>query len=83
MAKKSKAARRASRTNASPSTVVARPVAAPTPRPAAVSGVSGGRRPFEREFNPDYTYVFKDLKRIGTLAGTFFVLLIVLSFFLK
>ena len=82
MSKKSKAARRASRTNASPSTV-ARPVAAPTQKPVAVSGVSGGRRPFEREFNPDYTYVFKDLKRIGTLAGTFFVLLIVLSFFLK
>jgi len=27
--------------------------------------------------------VIKDLKRIGTLAGTFFALLIVLSFFLK
>jgi hypothetical protein len=80
MAKKSKASRRASRTNASTSTTVARPVAASTPRPAAVSG---SRRPFEREFNPDYTHVFKDLKRIGALASTFFVLLIVLSFFLK
>lgn len=44
---------------------------------------SGGSRPFEREFNPDYTPVIKDLKRIGTLAGTFFVILIALSFFLK
>jgi hypothetical protein len=35
------------------------------------------------EFNPDYTTVKKDLRRIGTLAGTFFALLIVLSFFLK
>ena len=35
-----------------------------------------------REFNPDYSYVIKDLKRIGTLAGIFFVVLIVLSFFL-
>lgn len=35
------------------------------------------------EFNPDYTYVIKDLKRIGTLAGTFFVILIVLSFIIK
>jgi len=35
------------------------------------------------EFDPDYTYVKKDLVRIGTLAGSFFVLLIVLSFILK
>ena len=35
------------------------------------------------EFNPDYTYVKKDLARIGTLAGFFIVILIVLSFVLK
>ncbi len=35
------------------------------------------------EFNPDYADVKKDLTRIGTLAGFFVVLLIVLSFFLK
>ncbi len=35
------------------------------------------------EFNPDYTYVKKDLSHIGTLAGFFFVALIVLSFFLR
>ncbi len=35
------------------------------------------------EFNPDYTYVKKDLSRIGMLAGFFFVALIVLSFFLR
>ena len=35
------------------------------------------------EFNPDYTMVKKDLARIGVLAGTFFVALIVLSFFIK
>lgn len=35
------------------------------------------------EFNPDYTYVKRDLSRIGTLAGVFFVALIVLSFFLR
>jgi hypothetical protein len=34
-------------------------------------------------FNPDYSQTIKDLKRIGTLAGTFFVVLIVLSFFLR
>lgn len=35
------------------------------------------------EFNPDYTYVVKDLKRIGVLAGSFFVILIALSFILN
>jgi len=35
------------------------------------------------EFNPDYSYVKKDLKRIGILAGSFFVVLVVLSFFLR
>jgi hypothetical protein len=35
------------------------------------------------EFNPDYTHVIRDLKRIGILAGSFFGLLIVLSFFIK
>ena len=40
-------------------------------------------RSSEREFNPDYTYVEKDLRRIGVLAGTFLVILVVLSFFLN
>jgi hypothetical protein len=35
------------------------------------------------EFNPDYTHVKRDLTRIGTLAGFFIVVLIVLSFLLK
>jgi hypothetical protein len=35
------------------------------------------------EFNPDYSYVRKDLVRIGSLAGFFIVALIVLSFFLR
>lgn len=35
------------------------------------------------EFNPDYTPVIKDLKRIGILAGSFFVILVALSFFLR
>jgi hypothetical protein len=33
------------------------------------------------EFNPDYTIIKRDLKRIGLLAGTFFVILIVLAIF--
>lgn len=35
------------------------------------------------EFNPDYTHVKRDLSRIGVLAGSFFVILVALSFFLK
>ena len=35
------------------------------------------------EFNPDYTYVKRDLKRIGTLAGFFVAVLVILSFFLR
>lgn len=32
------------------------------------------------EFNPDYTYVVKNLKKIGIMAICFIVFLIVLSF---
>ena len=39
--------------------------------------------PSSTEFNPDYTHVKRDLGRIGILAGSFFVALIVLSFFIK
>lgn len=35
------------------------------------------------DFNPDYSTIKTELKRIGVLAGGFFVLLIVLSFFIK
>ncbi len=35
------------------------------------------------EFNPDYSQTKTDLKRIGILAGSFFVVLIALSFILK
>jgi hypothetical protein len=35
------------------------------------------------EFNPDYTHVKRDLRRIGVLAGSFFAILIALSFYLK
>lgn len=39
--------------------------------------------PSRSEFNPDYSDVKKDLTRIGSLAGFFIVVLIVISFFLK
>jgi len=35
------------------------------------------------DFNPDYSQTIKDLKRIGVLAGSFFVVLIIISFFLR
>lgn len=45
--------------------------------------VSVTSSPSRGEFNPDYSDVKKDLTRIGTLAGFFIVVLIVISFFLK
>jgi hypothetical protein len=49
-------------------------------RTTSVSMASSSR---STEFNPDYTYVKRDLSRIGILAGSFFVALIILSFFLR
>jgi hypothetical protein len=52
---------------------------------AAAPARSFSRRPASSapaEFNPDYTYIIKDLKRIATLAGTFFAILIALAFIL-
>lgn len=50
-----------------------------TKRTTTVSMTPSGSR---TEFNPDYSAVKKDLARIGTLAGFFIAVLIVLSFFL-
>lgn len=49
---------------------------------AEMASSGSGSRGIDRNFNPDYSYVIKDLKRIGLLAGFFFGVLIVLSFFL-
>ena len=72
---------------------VSQSAARPTPANAAASASAStpveksASSPFSRrgvaEFNPNYDYVIKDLKRIGVLAGSFFVILIVLSFFLN
>jgi hypothetical protein len=35
-----------------------------------------------REFNPDYSYVKKDLRQIGIMAVAFITILVVLSFVL-
>jgi len=34
----------------------------------------------KRDFNPDYSHVRKDLRRIGVIAGSLLAVLIVLSF---
>jgi hypothetical protein len=54
---------------------------AATNKPAA--SASPVARTSSTEFKPDYSYVKKDLTRIGILAGSFFVILVVLSFFLR
>jgi hypothetical protein len=53
--------------------------------PSGSSGSMVGQRRFTGavEFKPDYSHVVSDLKRIGILAGSFFVILVVLSFVLK
>jgi hypothetical protein len=53
--------------------------------PSATTTITsnGGRTTPDREFSPDYTHVTNDLKRIGILAGSFFVILIALSFIIK
>jgi len=53
----------------------------PTPTAAPASRVTSASK--SEEFNPDYSFVRKDLKRIGTLAGIFLTVLVVLSFFLR
>jgi len=47
------------------------------------TSVSMTSTPSRTEFNPDYTYVKRDLARIGMLAGFFVTVLVVLSFFLR
>ena len=47
------------------------------------SPLSSPRRSTTDEFNPDYSYVKKDLRRIGALAGSFLAILLILSFFLR
>jgi hypothetical protein len=54
----------------------------PAESASRTAGFASSARSTDKEFNPDYSYVVKDLKRIGTLAGIFFAVLIALSFIL-
>ena len=51
-------------------------------RTAGSYASSAGSQPLSRDFDPDYTHVITDLRRIGILAGSFFVVLVILSFIL-
>jgi hypothetical protein len=54
------------------------------PRGTASSSTSAKRSLGKgKDFEQDYAYVIKDLKRIGILAGTFVIILIALSFILR
>jgi hypothetical protein len=59
------------------------PISMVSPAGIKAAGMNSIPRPYTSTFNPDYSNVIKDLKRIGTLAASFFVILIVLSFFLR
>jgi hypothetical protein len=48
----------------------------------AASGAGTNSQKLPDNFNPDYTYVKKDLQTIGILAGIFITILVILSFFL-
>jgi hypothetical protein len=48
-------------------------------RPPAATGLGAKAQ----DFNPDYSNVKRDLRRIGALAGFFILVLVVLSFFLR
>jgi hypothetical protein len=66
------------RTSSNGSTVQSSPATVQTPTAVNLSGRMSGA-----EFNPDYSQTIKDLKRIGVLAGSFFMVLIIISFFLR
>ena len=51
-------------------------------RYAPGSAGRGSRVKGDEDFNPDYSYIVKDLKRIGILGGSFVIILIALSFLL-
>ncbi len=57
--------------------------AAPRANGSAATPISRRTTSYTTEFNPDYSYVIKDLKRIGILAGSFLAVLIILSFIIK
>lgn len=74
MAKKSR--KRGSRQNVSRRKMQSKSELAKIKENRPLPGISKG-------FNPDYQYVFQDLKRIGIIAGTMVTILIALAIFLR
>jgi hypothetical protein len=54
----------------------------PEAKPAASTFATSGQV-YSSDFNPDYSNVVSDLKRIAIMAASFTIVLIVLSFFIK
>lgn len=77
MSKKSK---RKDRRTANRVTVTAKAAAPAAGLPMNVAAIKAQPKD---QFNPDYSNVVKDLKRIGSLAGLFIAILVILSFFLR
>jgi hypothetical protein len=73
MAKKSKRQTR----KVSPTRVIEAPGNSPF-----TSQFASSAKPSEADFTPNYSYTIKDLKRIGILAGSFFVILIAMALIL-
>jgi hypothetical protein len=59
------------------------PVVSSTPSTRTATRTAAPRASYVAEFNPDYTPIISDLKKIGILAGTFITILVVMSFFLR
>ena len=51
--------------------------------PVTTPTQSGFRSNNPTDFNPDYSFVIKDLRKIGILAVFFITVLVILSFILK
>jgi hypothetical protein len=60
-----------------------RQVSFTTPGSTTVSRPAGFSARPSSEFNPDYTYVKKDLKNMGIQVALFLGILLVLTFFLR
>jgi len=81
MAKKSRRARRRKRGKPVPKP---RPKAPSMPKGAAQAPKSGiVTQEIAIDLSEEYRYVYSDLKRIAILAGTMFIVLIVLSFLIR
>ena len=52
------------------------------PSGQATPSGSGASARIPDNFDPDYTYVIKDLRTIGILASIFLTILVIISFFI-